>query len=165
MPFLFCLFVRKIRGICLYLHKFQGLPWLWCMLNILLATAECKASREVMLQKMIDTKYRICCLNLVMDFSLLSLFDASFSYHCKRSRTSVCTHTHSRKSTRAKTFSYKAVNESCVEQVGLKDCYFGSIRRRNLFWCTHVVHRYYGQNVEIIHSIIITIKIVEIILT
>jgi len=105
------------------------------MLNILLAPAEYKGKREVILQKMIDTKYCVCCLNLVMDFSLLSLFDASFGYNCKRSSTRACTHTYpqARTSKRAKTFSYKAVNDLCVAQVDLKDYYFGSIRQRNLF--------------------------------
>jgi hypothetical protein len=96
MPFLFCLFVRKIRGICLYLHKCQELSWLRYMLNILLAVAEYKGNREVMLQKVIDAKYCVCCLSLVMGFSLLSLLDASFCYHCKRSRTRGCTHMHAR---------------------------------------------------------------------
>jgi hypothetical protein len=49
------------------------------MLNILLAAAEYKGTREVMLQTMIDAIYCVCCLKLVMDFSLLSLFDASSS--------------------------------------------------------------------------------------
>ena len=154
MPFLFCLFVRKIRGICLYLHKCQELSWLWYMLNILLAATECKGNREVMLQIMIDTQYCVRCLNLVMDFSLISLFDATFSCHCKCWRTRAFTHTHmhthTHTSTCAKTLSYKAVNELSVEEFGLKDCYIGSIRRRNLFRCTHVAFRYYGQNVEII---------------
>lgn len=150
MQFLFCLFVRKIRGICLYLHKCQELSWLWYMLNILLAAAEYKGKREEMLQKMIDTRYCVCCLNLVMDFSVLSLSGVSLSYHCKRSRTRAFTHTHARPSTCAKTFSYKAVNELCVAQLHLKNGYIGSVWRRNLFWCTHVAFRYCGQNVEII---------------
>jgi hypothetical protein len=112
------------------------------MLSILLAAAGYKGNRVAMFQKMIDTKYCVCCLNLVMDFSLLSLFDASFSYHCKHSRTHTHAQAHSIKPFHIGRRMNCALN-NLVRKIVTLEVYGEEI-------CFDVHIRYYGQYVGII---------------